>query len=145
MGKSLPEHLRIGQLGEDIAGKWLIDKGFTVLERNYAKKWGEIDIIAERDKMVYFVEVKTVSWETTEALHKELSVFQDGNGEDTRGRYRPEEKVDSRKQQRLGRAIQTWIAANRFTGPFQIDVMTVRLVPREKYAVIEVIENVILE
>ena len=37
---------KIGQLGEDIACKFLMKHEFSILERNYTKKWGEIDIIA---------------------------------------------------------------------------------------------------
>lgn len=50
-----------GKLGEDIACRYLVDKGFKVLERNYRKPWGEIDVIAiAPDKTLVFVEVKTV-------------------------------------------------------------------------------------
>ena len=49
---------KIGQVGEDIACKFLMKHGFTVLERNYTKKWGEIDIIAQKEDVLYFVEVK---------------------------------------------------------------------------------------
>ena len=52
---------KIGQLGEDIACKFLMKHGFSILERNYTKKWGEIDVIAEKGKKLYFVEVKSVS------------------------------------------------------------------------------------
>lgn len=54
-------HLRTGQLGEDIAVEYLIKKGFTLIERNFRKSWGEIDIIAKDSKgVLVFVEVKTI-------------------------------------------------------------------------------------
>ena len=53
-----PAHLKTGQLGEDIACKYLISKGFTIIERNYRKKWGEIDIVSQKSGRIHFVEVK---------------------------------------------------------------------------------------
>lgn len=51
----------IGKLGEDLACRYLIKKGYKVLERNYRKPWGELDIIVvDPDKTIVFVEVKTI-------------------------------------------------------------------------------------
>lgn len=47
-----------GLLGEDSAIKYLQNKGYKILERNYSTKMGEIDIIAEKDGVIVFVEVK---------------------------------------------------------------------------------------
>ena len=49
----------IGQQGEQMAANFLEDKSYTILERNYRFGKGEIDIIAEKDQMLIFVEVKT--------------------------------------------------------------------------------------
>lgn len=49
----------IGKIGEDTACAVLTDKGYTVVERNYRCREGEIDIICTRDNALYFVEVKT--------------------------------------------------------------------------------------
>ena len=52
----------VGQLGEDIAARYLKKKRYKIVERNYWERWGEIDIIAKSPKKVLvFVEVKTVS------------------------------------------------------------------------------------
>lgn len=52
----------VGQLGEDIAERYLKKKRYKIVERNYRERWGEIDIIAKSPKKVLvFVEVKTVS------------------------------------------------------------------------------------
>lgn len=51
-----------GRSGEDRALLHLIDKGYTILEKNfYAGRYGEIDIIALKDKLLLFVEVKSRS------------------------------------------------------------------------------------
>ena len=52
----------VGKLGEDIACKYLIKKGYKIIKRNFKKPWGEIDIIARAPgKTLVFVEVKAVS------------------------------------------------------------------------------------
>lgn len=55
----------IGKKGEDIATEYLTKKGYKILERNFRKGYGEIDIIclspstSSRSKILVFVEVKT--------------------------------------------------------------------------------------
>ena len=49
----------IGKIGEEYTVKFLEKKKYKILERNYSKRYGEIDIIAEKDNYVVFVEVKT--------------------------------------------------------------------------------------
>lgn len=51
----------IGFHGENLACKYLISNGYKVIERNFRKPWGEIDIISrDADGVVVFVEVKTM-------------------------------------------------------------------------------------
>src|SRR3989344_1433641 len=72
----LTQKQKIGQIGENIAVRHLKKLGFKILDRNYRKKWGEIDIVAEIDKagsifqkflhpkkILHFIEVKSVSVE----------------------------------------------------------------------------------
>lgn len=52
---------QFGQLGENIACRYLVENHYKIIERNFRQKWGEIDIIAKaKDKTLVFVEVKTV-------------------------------------------------------------------------------------
>ena len=53
------ENRRLGDFGENAAAKLLKKKGYRILERNYAPEDGEIDIIAQKDGITAFVEVKT--------------------------------------------------------------------------------------
>ena len=48
----------LGRRGEELACEYLEQKGFTIVERNYRTKQGEIDIIARGDNREVFVEVK---------------------------------------------------------------------------------------
>jgi putative endonuclease len=51
----------LGQEGEEIANNYLKKKGYIIKERNFKRKWGEIDIVAfdKKTKEWVFVEVKT--------------------------------------------------------------------------------------
>ena len=49
----------IGNIGENAAANLLIEKGYKILERNYHTSHLEVDIIALKDDVVAFVEVKT--------------------------------------------------------------------------------------
>jgi putative endonuclease len=125
----------IGAWGEQIAATYLQNKGLWILDRNYLKKWGEIDIVArESTEKVHFVEVKTVSYETKQALQEAV----------THRTWRPEENVHPLKLRRLNRAIESWLLEKNFDYDWQIDVVAVRIVPREKYATVKYLPNVIL-
>lgn len=50
---------KLGMWGEDIASRYLQDKGYNILDRNYYTRNGELDIICEKDSKIVFVEVKT--------------------------------------------------------------------------------------
>jgi len=50
---------KTGRQGEDRAAEALQKKGYTILERNFSNKFGEIDIIAQDKDTLVFVEVKT--------------------------------------------------------------------------------------
>lgn len=56
----MAEHNEIGKIGEDIAVTFLMKQGFKILERNYRVRVGEIDIIAKKDNVLRFVEVKSI-------------------------------------------------------------------------------------
>jgi ribonuclease HII len=57
--KPVAEHEpTMGQLAEHTAADYLAGQGFRIVERNWKTKWCEIDIIAERDGRIHFVEVK---------------------------------------------------------------------------------------
>ena len=63
MGLKLNNHAayELGKKGERLSSKYLIKKGYTILDLNFKCKLGEIDIIARKNDKIYFFEVKTRS------------------------------------------------------------------------------------
>lgn len=118
---------QFGNKGEDAVVSDLEKKGYQIIQRNYLKKWGEIDIIALKNKVLHFIEVKSVSSK---------------KGSD----YRPEENMHRDKMKRLGRTIQTFLIENERTMNFDW-VCDLACVYQEegKGAEIEYIEDIILE
>ena len=133
----MAKHNETGKLGEDIATNWLVKNGFEILCRNYNKKWGELDIVVQKDSLVHFVEVKTVS---------RKSVGDSGGFEKEVNNYRPEDNMHPWKLQRLRRAIQTYLLEKyKKTDPqWQFDLICVFLDQERRVAKTKLIENLIL-
>ena len=67
-----------GRIGEDIACEYLINKGFTVIERNFRRPWGELDIVSQApDGTLVFVEVKTLRRGSGQAIQQDNSAIQE--------------------------------------------------------------------
>ena len=136
MKLSRTEKQIVGALGEDIATRFLINKGFAVVDRNYRKKFGELDIVAKKSGFIHFVEVKTVSCEN-------LKDIPPNGPEDS---FRPEDNVHSFKQKRLSRAIQVYLSEKKIgtEADWQFDVITILLDRKNKIAKVKILENLIL-
>ncbi len=128
---AVSENRKIGDIGEEAACKYLTNKGYVLIARNYWKPWGEIDIVAEKGNTLVFVEVKSV---TREPLSR---------GEQ---KVRPEENFHPAKLKRLHRAIQTYLIENKVpeSKPWQIDLACVYLDFSTKKARVELLENIVL-
>ena len=48
--------IRLGKWGEDVAGRFLEEKGYRLLDTNYRCRWGEVDIVAQEGDELVFVE-----------------------------------------------------------------------------------------
>lgn len=94
------------QIGEDLAARYLVNNGYTVICRNFRKKYGEIDIIVEKDQHLVFCEVKT---RTSHSIDMALA------------------SISTTKQRRISRAAQLYINENpQFANYiFRFDVLLV--------------------
>ncbi len=112
--------ISLGQTGEKLARKLLEQQGYKIKESNYKVKLGEIDIIAEHNGDLVFIEVKTRS----------------GIGFGT-----PAEAVTLRKQHQIIKVAQYYLAQKKcFDMSSRFDVVSV-LIGKNGKPIIEVIEN----
>jgi len=82
----------LGKIGEDLALDFLKSHNFSVLEKNFRSRLGEIDIIAQKDRSLYFIEVKTRS---------------------NTNYGKPFESVDKRKVYHIKKAAQFYLLKNK--------------------------------
>ncbi|MBI3306044.1 YraN family protein [Candidatus Nomurabacteria bacterium] len=134
------ETQKTGEIGENVAVKFLMKHDFVIIERNYTKKWGEIDIIAEKDNKIYFIEVKSVSRETLNTF-----IPKSYNDSDERYEHRPEDNMHPWKLKRLSRVIQTYILSKNLDDrEWQLNLLVVYLCQKEKRAKVKVVSDIIL-
>lgn len=105
-----------GRSGEDLAAQHLVQQGYTILERNYRLRIGEVDIIARDEEYLVFIEVKT----------RRSKRF--GS---------PFEAVDIRKQQQIIRIASAYLQGKEI--PVRFDVVAVSI--KGKNAQVEVLKN----
>ena len=138
----------VGKIGEETACKFLMKHDYQIVLRNYWKKWGEIDIIAKKDQVMYFVEVKTVSRDLAFVLNKDFVSCETKKGvkHETLDSYRPEDNIHPWKLKRLSRAIQTYLIENNMSedNKWQFDAITVFLDIKNKTAKVDHIKDIIL-
>lgn len=105
-----PAGLRgLGDDWERLAEKRLKAAGYRVLERNFRARPGEIDLVAEENGVICFVEVK---------------------GRRGEGFGLPAEAVTAEKQRRIFRAAEAWLARERRReAPCRFDVVSIRETP----------------
>ncbi len=106
-----------------------------MIERNYSKKWGEIDIVAKKKSVIHFVEVKSV----TRSIN-----YDENNVPCVTDNYRPEDNMHPWKLKRLSRAIQTYVLDRKIDCDWQLDLITVKIDQQNRKARVELIENIII-
>ncbi len=97
----------IGNRGENVAKKYLLNQGYNILDKNYTCNIGEIDIIAEKEGLIVFIEVKS---------RNSLNFGY------------PYEAVDRKKQIKLIKVAQNYINYKRIRNTqFRFDIIEVYL------------------
>jgi len=110
----------LGKTGERIASIFLKKNGYTILTKNYRRKFGEIDIIARKGDYLVFIEVKT----RTGTSHGH-----------------PLEAVTVRKQRQISKVAQCYLAENNlFDTAARFDVVSV-IISQKNTVNVEVVPN----
>jgi len=114
---------RLGKMGEELAARYLRERGYTIRERNWICPEGEMDIIAEEGNELVFVEVRT-----------------------RRGRDfgTPEESITRRKRAKLIKVAEVYLQEHEWHGDWRIDFVAVEFTRSGKLLRVELIENAIV-
>ena len=102
----MAKHLETGRQGEELAAEWLQAQGFVIMHRNWKYSYFELDVVASKDNILHFIEVKT---RTT----------------DTYGH--PEEGVTAKKLERLMNAAEEFLHQHPEWKRIQYDILSIRL------------------
>lgn len=100
----MADHNKLGKIGEELAVKFLVAKGYNILEKSWRFNHKEVDIIARDNQTLVFVEVKTRT-----------------------GNYwgNPEEFVTKQKQKFLISAAEEYIMKSDFNGESRFDIISI--------------------
>jgi len=108
----MAQHLDLGRKGESLAKTFLEGLGYEILDENWTHGKAEVDLIAYKDRMIIFTEVKTRT----------------GNGFGE-----PEDFVDRRKQKLLANAADEYIYLMDHQGEVRFDIISVLFDRNENY------------
>lgn len=107
---------KIGKLGQEIAVRFLKSKGFKIIDQNIYFREGEIDILAEKDDILRFIEVKTRT--------------------NLKFGY-PEEGVTDQKREHLELAINSYVVQNKVHQECVLEIISILLDLKNKKAQIK--------
>ena len=106
MASQTNAHIRTGQAGENRAAAYLQQHGYSIVRKNYRHRRAEVDIIAQKENLLVFVEVKTRATD----------------------RYGyPEEAVDYRKEALLLDAAGAYIEETGWQHEVRFDIISITL------------------
>lgn len=109
-------HNEIGKLGETLAVEYFVQMGYRILYKNWRHKHWEVDLIAESEGILHFIEVKTKS-----SNHFGY----------------PEEEVSRNKLQKLINASEAFLRAFPEWQNIQFDILAITLNPSLTYFLLE--------
>ena len=94
----------IGNRGEDLVSQWLLNNQFNIIDRNWKTRWCEVDVIARKNQIIYFIEVK----------YRKNNLY--GNGFDY---------ITNKKQQQMQFAAEFWIKNQSYEGECRLAAASV--------------------
>ena len=101
-------NIDLGTKSESLAKSYLEEKGYTILTQNFRSPWGEIDLIAQKENFLIFVEVRS-------RTHTALG--------------RPEETITFPKQRRLTKTARLYLAKHPSLLETRFDIVAIEWDP----------------
>ena len=129
----MAEHNEIGKIGERVASLFLVKHGFLVLDTNYRSRYGEIDIVAQKDNKLHFIEVKSIKVRDFADIQR-LSV-------------QPEDNLTQSKWSKLVITIETYLHHKNIphTMSWSIDLACVYINTTTREGKVKLLENICKE
>jgi putative endonuclease len=124
----------IGALGEKVAGAYAERHGMRVVARNYTRKTGEIDLIAESragESTLHFIEVKTIAVD-------EFPV-----GDPANDTYDPSVNLHEAKVRKVARTGEWYVLEYEWEGDWQVDGALVWLRRRDGMARVQYLPQIV--
>ena len=121
----------IGAIGEMVAAEYLKRHGFSIRDRNVARKTGELDIVAEKGDTLYFVEVKTI---LVDEFPEEKSSEDD---------YDPSLNLHEAKIRKVARTGEWYVMERDWDGEWQIDGCLVWLRRRDGQCLVSYLSQIV--
>ncbi len=103
----------LGNFGERTANDFLKKGKYKILEKNFKRKWGEIDIVGKKKNKIIFFEVKTI--------------IENKN-------FFPEDQITAKKKKQLLKMSQIYLSEKKlpFNTPRQIDIIAIEVSPKNE-------------
>lgn len=133
-GKSKKE---IGNIGERVAVEYLKRHGFRIVGRNVAKKTGELDIVAGKQSVLYFVEVKTRVCGEFSSYNASMEYLELDDAFD------PAANLHAYKIHKVARTAEWYVAEHEWEGDWQIDGVLVWLRERDGMARVRYLPQIV--
>ena len=121
----------VGALGEKVAAEYLRRHGFSIRDRNIARKTGELDLIAEKEGTLHFVEVKTI---LVDEFRDEKRVNDD---------YDPSLNLHEAKIRKVARTGEWYVLEKNWEGEWQVDGCLVWLRRRDGMARVSYLPQIV--
>jgi putative endonuclease len=96
----------LGNRGEELAARLLVQKGYRIVARNWRCRIGELDLVTEHSGCLVFVEVRTRRGESLGSA---------------------EESITTAKRMRLAALAESYVQACDWPGDWRIDVVAIEL------------------
>lgn len=121
----------IGNIGEQVAAEYLRRHGFSLCDRNIARKTGELDLVMKKEDTLHFIEVKTI-------LTNEFP------REDDRGdSYDPSLNLHEAKIRKVARTGEWYVLEKEWGGEWQVDGCLVWLRRRDGMARVSYLPQIV--
>jgi putative endonuclease len=126
----------VGALGEKIAFEYLRRQGMQFVDKNVARKTGEIDLIVREGETLHFVEVKTILCDDFPSSAKAT----EGAADDV---YDPSINIHEAKVRKVARTGEWYVMQKNWGGDWQVDAALVWLHRRDGMAKVRYLPQIV--